>query len=80
MSEKRQYDDFPKKPGWYWFYGYPWGNRNASDTPRLAMMKIVQTSNSIVGTMSNSFIYRKDCEGFFWEAYPPNTEGLIKDQ
>ena len=68
---------FPREPGWYWFYGYPWGNKSKYDKPRLEIMEIIViTGNSLVGSISNTFIYQKECEGWFLKTDEPSTEGL----
>ena len=68
--------EFPTKEGWYWFYGYPWG-KGKDDKPRLDMIKIVMGGQDhLFGTLSNSFVYKQQCKGMFYEVNPPELPEL----
>lgn len=63
-------DKFPDDPGWYWFYGFPWGKGKRSE-PRLYMMKV----NTVYGAVDNAFVYRQEAVGHWMKAEPPSLPG-----
>lgn len=69
--DKKWTNEFPTKPGWYWFYGHPWG-KSEHDMIRLTMMRVIQDNQGeIICTMNNSFIYKSRCQGMFYKVTPP---------
>lgn len=71
-------NEFPTKPGWYWFYGWAWGrDENSKEKPQLRMMKAsVAVEGEILLTTDNSFIFKPNCQGMFYKASPPELPEL----
>lgn len=66
--------DFPTKPGYYWFYGDPFGNKRGADglQVRLHWVRAYQGANSLVVVSDmNSFMYWDEVVGLWTQAIPP---------
>jgi hypothetical protein len=46
---------FPKKPGLYWFYGFPFGQFTSHVKPDLNLISVHKTHNGILATRNGSY-------------------------
>ncbi len=64
---------FPKKPGWYWFYGYRF--KNHSDKKELLPVQVRKINNNFTYICNGNFMYEIETgEGRFIKAILPQME------
>ena len=54
-------DNWPDKKGYYWFYGWPYGDKTRP--PELKYVKVWKTANSLAYVADGQFIYKKEAVG-----------------
>ena len=73
--------EWPTKPGWYWFYGWPFGRDRyfKDDPPRLCMVSVHINiiNNRITYVRDGQFFYKEECAvGLFKKAEVPDLPNL----
>lgn len=66
---KKWTKEFPKKVGWYWFYGY----RFKEDIKKeLILVKVHKVSNGVIPVAEGGFMYKSETgKGLFCKAILP---------
>lgn len=58
-------DEWPTRPGWYWFYGQCFGDRTGQ--PEFHYVKVTKTSNSIAYLTGGHFLYPSEHAEGVWQ-------------
>ena len=61
---KQWTNEFPTKPGWYWFYGYRWGRISCGnkETPRLMTVRVDKVNGGYIYIADGHFMYESEVE------------------
>ena len=49
---------WPTKSGLYWFYGWCWRDRD--DAPKMHLVRVAKTSNSVAYIANGHFLYKEE--------------------
>jgi hypothetical protein len=55
--------EWPTKPGWYWFYGWPYGRVELFDEgiePELNVVNVWKVANGLAYIRNGNFWYKED--------------------
>ena len=58
--------DWPTKPGWYWFYGDPHGNRYKDQFVRLYPVRVGKISNGLSYVAEGNFTFKSQASDGVW--------------
>ena len=62
--------DWPQKPGVYWFYGWPFKDRERPT--KIHFVEVRKISNGMIYVTNGHFLYKTEgADGYWCEAYPP---------
>ncbi len=70
-------EEWPTEPGWYWFWGYPYGKKKSKhdlgdNEPRLNIVRVAKISNGVMYVREGSFWGpSKKVSGMFTKAILP---------
>lgn len=70
-------DDFPKEPGYWWFYGWPFGKRQQPD-PELCFVEVRKIVNGFMHTTKGFFLYESEAKGKWQKAILPELPTLTQ--
>jgi len=61
---KQWTNEFPTKPGWYWFYGYRWGRISCGheEKPELMTVKVSTIKNGFLYVADGQFMFESEVE------------------
>ena len=59
--------EWPTEPGWYWFYGFPFGKgRYGEQLPRLVPINVQRASNDWIYSAISHFLYKEEGAEGLW--------------
>jgi hypothetical protein len=81
LNKKRWTQEWPTKPGFYWFYGISkFLAQFPNHKPELVLMEVREISNGVIYSTRGQFLFKSNIKiAWFRKAKLPDTTGLIED-
>ncbi len=66
-------DDPPTEPGWYWLYGWPWGQAGPDDPRQLRLIHVQRGGRNLEMNCCGRFVYPSQAVGQWARIAPPEV-------